>query len=179
MGRFDDIVSAFTGTLKTFGAKLVPSGPGSTLKFLGKAETPEQAAKVASDIGRYLDSPDAVKVFESRVFLDTATVSKQNLKNIEKIRDSYKADAVLDGGKVNVGGKTFRTLAIVAGTVTLAVVLFDEDGGDAITKNIANTLTNLVEPFIPLILSSLLPLILLASSMSVVLGLGQSVMSGF
>lgn len=178
MGRFDEIVSSFVSTLKTFGAKFIPSGgTSSTIKFLGKSDTPEEAAKFASDLGKYLESPGAVSVFGDRIFLDTTKVSRQELKNINKIKESYKgADGVLDGGTVTVAGKTFRTFAIVAGTIVLAVVLMNPETGDAISKNIATMLTNLIEPFIPIILSSLFPLIILASSMSLVMGLGQSVM---
>lgn len=149
------------------------------LKFLQKVETPEQAAKLASEIGTYLGSTDAVKVFDTKVFLAKEAVTPAQWKSIEKIRDANKGTNVLDGGVVSVAGKTWRTVAITVGAVIIAVVLLDPDSGDALTKNVANMATNLIEPFIPLVISSLFPIICLVSSLSLVTGLGQTAMSSF
>lgn len=118
-------------------------------------------------------TPTDVERVGTKVVLDTSGMSATARRNIDEIKRLYKADMVVDGGTTAGGGVTWKKVLFVAGGVIVVIILIDPETGNLIGKKVADAGVNLVEPFIPSILSVMIPCCLLVSSALAAFGIMQ------
>lgn len=111
----------------------------------------------------------------NRVVVNLEGMSPAARKNLEEVKSAFKSDMLYDGGNVSGGGVSWKKVLVVTGGVVVAIVLIDPSTGAAIGSRIAGTATQLVEPFIPSMLSVMIPCCLLLSSALAAIGIMQRV----
>lgn len=97
----------------------------------------------------------------------------QARRNLDEIKAAFKAETLYDAGTVSSGGISWKKVLIVAGGVVVAIVLIDPKSGAAIGSRISDTATQFMAPFIPSILSVMVPSFLIVSSALVMFGVFQ------
>jgi len=83
--------------------------------------------------------------------------------SLDDLAKKTPGSTLVNAGKAVKGQITFTRVAIVAGGTIAAIILLDDDSGEQIAENLAETTMAFVQPFLPSLLSSLIPLCLLLS----------------
>jgi hypothetical protein len=83
--------------------------------------------------------------------------------SLDDLAKKTPGSTLVNAGKAVKGQITFTRVAVVAGGTIAAVILIDDDSGEKIAENLAETTLAFIEPFLPSLLSSLIPLCLLLS----------------
>lgn len=95
--------------------------------------------------------------------VSTTNMSAAAKSSVDEIAAANPGSKLADAGKKVVGQVTFTRVAVVTGGVVVAVILIDPDSGQKIAENTAAATAAFVQPFIPSLLSSCIPLSTLMS----------------
>lgn len=154
-------MSRFTRTLTSVASKIGGFVKGSSTKVYTLKD--EATADSMANILRKVSKADVEQV-GNRVVLNTDGLTANAKRTISEVKRAYKADMVVDGGSVSLGGVSWKKVLFVVGGAIVVVMLIDPSTGTAIGKTVADVGTNLLQPFIPSILSVLIPCVILVSS---------------
>ena len=142
-----------SGFGKWFG-KGSKGGDGAVPPGLKGGDGAVPPVKVVPDLGDKIEFTKAVQ---------TNNMSAAAKSSLDEIAAAYPGSKLADAGKYVTKQITFTRVAVVTGGVIVAIILIDPETGQKMAENTAAAAGAFVQPFIPSLLSSCIPLCLLLS----------------